>query len=170
MLQGYIIDLAGKTSCTINFLGENRFVISLFKKQKVKVQKMSPIYRFLLIGFRAGEEWPNFLTEALLPWGKLDIIQEEALKTIIPDKYNLLIIDAGAVNNVARLVSNLRMEQSKPVLVVTASPTWQTAREILKAGAIDYIGRSFDKKEFRSRIKEILKILSSSTSGESKDI
>lgn len=140
---------------------ENYFAISSFNKQKAKMQKNSPPKSFLLIGFRSGEEWPNFLQDALPSFVKLDIVKEEDARNIISShSYDLLIIDASAVYDATELVRNLHLEQNIPILVVTASPTWQSAREILKAGAVDYIGRSFDKKELRLRINNTLKITS----------
>jgi len=125
------------------------------------MQKNSPKNSFLLIGFRPGEEWPNFLQDALPSFVKLDLIQEDDARNVISShQYDLLIIDASAVHDATQLVRSLHMEQNIPILVVTASATWQSAREILKAGAVDYIGRSFDKKELRLRINNTLKTAS----------
>lgn len=116
-------------------------------------------YQFLLIGYRPEEQWPAFLQTAVNSLGKLHTAQseDEATKMLSLHKYNLVIVDAGGVDDAALLVSRLRKQQVRPpILVVTASPTWQSARAVLKAGAVDYVGRSFDKDELRSRIEAIV--------------
>jgi DNA-binding response OmpR family regulator len=115
-------------------------------------------YRFLLIGHGSEEQWPKILKQSLHALGKLKIVQEEdVLKTTSPNSYDLIVVDAGAVREIASLISCLRNQHSSShVLVVTASPSWQAARDVLKAGATDYVSRSFDKKELCSRIKAVL--------------
>jgi DNA-binding response OmpR family regulator len=115
-------------------------------------------HRFLLIGYKPDEQWPLLLQEALTPLGKLRIIQEnEVMRIVSHTNYDLIIIDAGVVSEITLLLSRLRASRPKcRVLVVTASPSWQAAREALKAGAIDYVNRSFDINDLRSKIRTAL--------------
>jgi DNA-binding response OmpR family regulator len=115
-------------------------------------------YTFLLIGKRTEGQWPLVLQQALSSLGELrDVSEEEAVQTVVQNHYDVVIIDAGAVRDVALLVSRLQAQRRQVrIIVATASPTWQRAREILRAGAADYIRKSLDKKELRSKIQAVL--------------
>ncbi|MBN1991724.1 MAG: response regulator [Anaerolineae bacterium] len=119
-------------------------------------------HHFLLIGEKTETLWPLVLEQSVLSLGTLQVISEkQAEQQGIEQEYTAIIIDAGAVDNVAQLVSNLRkMQPASHIIVVTASPTWQRAREVLLAGATDYIRKSFDQDELLSKIKAALDISS----------
>lgn len=103
--------------------------------------------RFLLIGREAETEWSRSLREALSPLGKLHTVQEEeSVNTVIREHYDLIIIDTRAVHDAALLTFRLRAERPEArVVVAAASPDWKAAREVLQAGAADYVRRSLDK-------------------------
>ncbi|MGA9349744.1 MAG: response regulator [Anaerolineae bacterium] len=83
--------------------------------------------------------------------------EEKALQSVAESRYDLVIVDASAVGDVLSLVSRLRAQQPQTrIVVVTASPTWQRAREALRAGAADYIRKSLDGEELRSKIQAVL--------------
>jgi DNA-binding response OmpR family regulator len=124
------------------------------------MQRMAVNHTFLLIGKTAETQWPLILQRALSPLGKLHIVpEEEAVQAVIQGHYDVIIIDAGAVRDTTGLVSRLRAQRSEVCIVVaTASPTWQRAREALQAGAADYIRKSLDEKELCSKIQAVLKV------------
>ena len=71
--------------------------------------------------------------------------------------YDVIIIDAGTVSNAVTLVASLQSQQPEArIVVATASPTWQRAREVLQAGAADYIRKSLDKDQLRVKIQALL--------------
>jgi DNA-binding NarL/FixJ family response regulator len=113
---------------------------------------------FLLIGHR--EESPLFhnLASAVADLGELQVLPaEEAMQHILQREYDVVIIDAAAVGNEMLLVSRVRVQQPQArIVVVTASPTWRRAREALRAGAMDYIGKSLSEGEFLSAFKDVL--------------
>lgn len=115
---------------------------------------------FLLIGEKTGTQWPLILQQALSLLGKLWIVsEEEAVRAVSESRYDVVIIDAGAVRDAASLVSRLREQQPQArIIVATASPTWQRSREVLQAGAADYIRKSLDEKELRSKIQAVLEV------------
>ncbi|MGQ9601044.1 MAG: response regulator [Anaerolineae bacterium] len=117
-------------------------------------------YRFLLIGEKVETQWPLVLQRALSPLGKLRVIsEEEAVQRVSREHYDVIIVDAGVVGDedVVPLVSRLREQRPEArIVVATASPTWQRAREALQAGAAEYIRKSLDEKEIRSRIRAVL--------------
>jgi CheY-like chemotaxis protein len=131
------------------------------EKINIRLEKMESVlmkYKFLLIGEKAESQWPLVLERALFSLGKLQITSEqEVLQTAVQSYYDILIIDAGAVNDAVSLVSLLREQQPEArIVVATASPTWQRAREILQAGAADYIHKSLDEKQLQSEIRAVL--------------
>ena len=111
-------------------------------------------HSFLLISGGKETQWPMVLQRALAPLGKLRIVTEaEAVPVAVQSDCDVVIIDAGTVYDTALLTSRLRAERPEAcVVVATASPTWQRAREALQAGAMDYFRTSLDEEELRSRI------------------
>lgn len=121
---------------------------------------MTTHYHFLLVGQETETGWPLALQQAVAPLGKLDIVPEgKAVQAIIQRRYDLVILDAGHVRDVSGLTSCLRTRQpGLRVVVATTSPTWQRAREALKAGAVDYIRKSLDIEELGAKIEAVLKL------------
>ena len=118
-------------------------------------------YTFLLIGEKMETRWPLVLEQALSSLGKLVVVsEEEASQLITKNSYDMIIVDAGAVRDALGLVLYLRAAQPQArIIVATASPTWQRAREVLKAGATDYIRKSQDEKKLLSDIQTALEQL-----------
>ena len=115
-------------------------------------------YTFLLIGEKMETRWPLVLERALSSLGKLAVVSEESAGQLLAKNlYDVIIVDAGAVQDTLDLVSRLRTGQPHAqIIVATASPTWQRAREILQAGATDYIRKSQDEKKLLSDIQTTL--------------
>ena len=115
-------------------------------------------YTFLLIGEKMETRWPLVLERALSSLGKLAVVSEEgAGQLLAKNLYDVIIVDAGAVQDTPDLVSRLRTGQPQAqIIVATASPTWQRARESLQAGATDYIRKSQDEKKLLSDIQTTL--------------
>ena len=54
-----------------------------------------------------------------------------------------MILDAGAVVTAATAVIKiLERDPSTEVYVITTSPHWRVARDVLRAGAVDYLPKS----------------------------
>ena len=121
---------------------------------------MSVKYTFLLVG-ETGTRWHSVLQRVLSSLsGKLHTVAEErAAESVAQDRYDMVIVDAGIVDDAALLVSHLRARQKQArVVVATASPTWKRARAALQAGAADYISTSLNEDELRSVIEMALKL------------
>jgi DNA-binding NarL/FixJ family response regulator len=120
---------------------------------------MSMPIDFLLIGHPEDTNWSLILSQVLVPLGKLETISEtDAVERIADYECDVIaIIDATVIEDVPALVSRLRdrCPQTR-VVVATVSPTWQRARDAFKAGAVDYIRKSWDSEELLSAIREIL--------------
>jgi DNA-binding NarL/FixJ family response regulator len=100
------------------------------------------------------------LERALAPLGQLHIVpEEEAIRAASERTYDVVLIDAGVVQDVVRLVTHLRAQQPQlRIVVVTASPTWQQSREVFRAGAADYLRKSLDRKKLRDQILAVLEM------------
>jgi DNA-binding NarL/FixJ family response regulator len=113
---------------------------------------------FLLVSEKRETRWSAVLQRALEALGRLEIVREgEAVEAVIQRPHDVIIVDAGTVEDAAALTSRLRTEQPEArIIVATASPTWQRAREAMQAGAADYVRKSLDEKELRSKIETVL--------------
>lgn len=111
--------------------------------------------RFLLINGGYDRYWQEVLGQALAPLGSLQVSREnDALALVQLGSYDLLIIDATAVESVPLLLERIRCQWPEArIIIATASPTWVQAREAFQAGAIDYIRKSLDREELRSTIQ-----------------
>ena len=113
---------------------------------------------FLLVGSSLGSSWAANVRDGLRPLGEVETVsaaeaREQSLKT----NYRMIIIDAGAVAEVSSLITQLRgAAPSVPIVVATASPTWQSAKEVFLTGASDYIRKSLDATALRATLQEIL--------------
>ncbi len=126
----------------------------------VQIEKrieMKPQTHILLVGYRAEEGWNRILAEAVKTIGKVRSIRENEVDLITHASYDLIIVDASLVSEAAPLIRRIRPLQPRArILVVTASPAWQMAREALKAGANDYISKLYDKRELQAAVKSTL--------------
>ncbi len=114
---------------------------------------------FLLIGRPEDTGWRRILRQALTPLGVLETVSEaDAGERIAQYRcHAIVIIDATVIENVPELVSRLRRQcPESRIVVATASPTWQRARDAFRAGAVDYIRKSWDSKEMLNAMREIL--------------
>lgn len=113
--------------------------------------------QFLLVG-KESAQWTCALDRALSPMGSMVVVREdEAVTAVIGGIYDLVIIDAGAVRNMWSVRSRVQAQSPEVHMVIaTASPTWQRAREVMRAGAANYIYKSLEESELRTQIESVL--------------
>ncbi len=112
---------------------------------------------FLLISNTEQTRWLIILREVIQ--GMVHVVSEEKVPEIAPNQYSMIFIDAGEVSNEISLSMALRTRHpSAKIIIATASPTWQRARQAFRAGAVDYISKSLSEKKLRRRIKDILSL------------
>lgn len=113
---------------------------------------------FLLVGEATQTPWSLSLLEALAPLGDLQLVTKvEAAQVLSRDRYDVVIVDAGAISDIRDLVDRLRRQKPNVrIVVASASPTWRQSREVLLAGAVDYIHKSLDQRKLRARIQGVL--------------
>lgn len=114
--------------------------------------------KILHIGSPADAAWVEILRDALLPLGQMESTSDPEI--CLHDQqthYDLIIIDAAALNDVQPLVNTLhRQLPNIPIVVVTTSPTWQRARRWLLAGATEYMRKSLDKDTLLKTFRAII--------------
>lgn len=113
---------------------------------------------FLLIG--TADQWARVLERAVLPLGQLRVLDESAAVAQLDLRvYAAIIIDAGVVADAYALCQRVQVQRpGTRVIIVTASPTWQRARQAFQAGALDYVRKSLDETELHNRIVAVLNL------------
>lgn len=122
---------------------------------------LAPIYSlFLLVGDITDQRSLLTLQNALATMGEVEILSEEdAVLAVSHEEFALIFIDAGAVYDAALLTRRLRVSQPEArIIVMTASPTWEYARQALQAGAADYILKTLNPEELREKILAVMQI------------
>ncbi|MFP5262399.1 MAG: response regulator [Blastocatellia bacterium] len=112
---------------------------------------------FLLIG-EQGDFWRQVLEGALAPMGHLQTVEEKsAIDLVIENEYAAIVIDAAHVGSFGLMTSRIRAQRPDArVIVATAAPSWQRAREAFKSGATDYIYKSADEAELLASLEAAL--------------
>jgi DNA-binding NarL/FixJ family response regulator len=114
--------------------------------------------KFLLISHEKETTWPLVLRQTLASLGELELVTEEqAFERVSQSQCDLIIVDASAIADTLLLISRLRHQcpQSR-IVVATASPTWQQARDAFHSGATDYIRKTLNKEEILATVKDIM--------------
>ena len=113
---------------------------------------------FLLVSEGPTTSWVELLQQAVSTLGELEMVAEkDAVEAVAETRWDLVVVDAGAVREFASLVSSLR--SGRPdlrVAVFTSSPTWRRTRDVLQAGAVDYVRKSLSMDETRSTLETLL--------------
>ena len=81
----------------------------------------------------------------------LQILEEHHIDLVITD------LRMPQVDGMQLLRSALEMDETMPVVIITAYGTIDTAVEALKTGAFDYVTKPFDQNEVRTIVKKALK-------------
>ncbi len=83
--------------------------------------------------------------------------EDQALGAILQDPYHAIIVDSLSVGSLTDFIDRvLERQVDAKVIVITASPTWRMTREVLQAGAYDYINKSLSPKELFTVFKRVL--------------
>ncbi|HMN28354.1 MAG TPA: response regulator [Caldilineaceae bacterium] len=120
---------------------------------------MPPTARFLLIEGTSDEHWHTVFEKALNPLGELYTgTEDEAVQLVHSSAYDIIFLDASAINDLVALVTQLRhLLATTPIIVLTASPTWNLARDLFRAGATDYLRKSLNQEAVRTIAATVLR-------------
>lgn len=118
---------------------------------------MTRVYQILLIGESQHDPWQSVLEEVSADLGCLEVTHETGTTRRIQAKvYDIIVIDATVVENIPDLMRIIKAQNTKAQIVVaTASPVWEKAREAFRAGAADYIRKSMNKKRLFQTLKTL---------------
>jgi DNA-binding response OmpR family regulator len=114
---------------------------------------------FLLITNASEAAWLSAFAETLARLGVVQVaIEEDAIEEFLRAPYELVIIDAATVKEPVSLARKLHdLKPDARVAVMTTIPTWREARDILRAGAVDYFPRTLSSQELLVTIRTILR-------------
>lgn len=111
----------------------------------------------VLITKEPNDGWAKELAAILHSLGELSILQAQDFSvTQLPDGCELVIVDA-AIEFVSSLIAQVHeYNPCQRVIVMTASPNWELAREALGAGAMDYLSKNLPPAEILNNIRAVL--------------
>lgn len=74
--------------------------------------------------------------------------------TYPPTTYDLALVDSSTIREAPRTVAALRSSAvAQTIIVVTAAPGWQQAREVFMAGAHDYQFKTYEVAELQNLLR-----------------
>lgn len=113
---------------------------------------------FLLITNAGETTWLTAFEQTLSRLGDLRVTTEkEATETFSKWSYELVIIDSATVEEPLSLAQKLQSRKPDTrIAVMTTVPTWREARDILRAGIVDYFPRTLPSQELFITIKTML--------------
>jgi DNA-binding NarL/FixJ family response regulator len=118
---------------------------------------MAKVPGFLIVGDSSDEYGIQRLCEMLSELGIVRVVGQDGLAERLEEHaYDAVILDAGAVSPVAAVVAEIQNRSpSTEVYVITASPHWRVARDVLQAGATDYMPKSRLSEDLVARLRNI---------------
>jgi DNA-binding NarL/FixJ family response regulator len=118
---------------------------------------MAKVPGFLIVGDSSDEYGIQRLCEMLSELGIVRVVGQEGLAEHLEEHaYEAVILDAGSVSPVAAVVAEIQNRSpSTEVYVITASPHWRVARDVLQAGATDYMPKSRLSEDLVASLRNI---------------
>lgn len=106
--------------------------------------------QIIIISNQLESPWLATAIDALQSFGVSHVFSEENIFNQSSVKLcDLILIDASSINtDLVEMIKQLcRNYYKKPIVVMTNSPTWRRAKEVILAGAVEYTRRTFDRKK-----------------------
>ncbi|KAA3665122.1 MAG: response regulator [Chloroflexi bacterium] len=124
------------------------------------IKKEIPVmdYKILFIAGNSNAQWGNILQKAI---GQAGCVKLTTLRNfsslIMKDSFHLIFIDAGEISSFPQLVKEVhQLQPEAKIIVATASPTWQRARDAMRAGAYDYIRKHQNINQLANYLSETI--------------
>ena len=109
--------------------------------------------RILAICDPTDKTWVEKLRESSAVSLIIDTVGEKQVEKVCTYEYDVILLDAGAVENAPKFVRHLRLNWPRAnIIVVTSSPDWNLARQCYMAGASDYVSKFFAGEAVRSAV------------------
>lgn len=130
----------------------------LMSEESQDKEAISETATVLLVGDQRESKWVQAISDAVLPLGGIELVQEQEVLWHIEKKpYAVVLVDAQSVKNPSLLIEQIRIHNPHIKVVVAAeSPKWKFAREIFRSGAADCISRSACPEELGSLLNRTL--------------
>lgn len=116
-------------------------------------------HRVLLVSNAATSRWGRLVQDVLRDLHAVAVIARNGqLQPQVQEGFSAVIVDAssfglGKEGEVVTMIRALRARSATiPIVVVTSSPSWEAAREYLRAGATEYMPQTFDRTRLTSRL------------------
>ena len=115
-------------------------------------------YKILFIAGSSSAQWGSILQRAIGNAGCVRLATTHNFSFLIMnDVFDLVFIDPGEIGSFSQLITEvLQLQPETKIIVATASPTWQRAREAMRAGAFDYIRKNQNITQLANYIRGIL--------------
>ena len=112
----------------------------------------------LVLDGQSGHAWIETLYRATASLGRsLDVTGLGEIDCTSWRDYDLVIIDAGSIDNLRAVIFYIRRHNVEAKIVVFATaPEWKQAREAMLAGAVDYAQKSLDDETIHSILEKNL--------------
>jgi DNA-binding NtrC family response regulator len=112
----------------------------------------------LLVGDTGDRFLQETLEEILKHLGGMRVTTgERAIELVKATDFQAILVDATAIRDFGMLVSQIRLvKPGLNIIVLTASPTWELAREAFMCGATDYVVKSLDRDHLAREIYRAL--------------
>lgn len=114
------------------------------------------VKKILLVTAQVQSTWVKTVKQAARDLGTPTVASPQSAKTKV-ERVDLIVVDAAAVKDVVSFVSELRrLYPHVPILVATFSPSWRSVRDVIEAGAKDYIRKSLSSVQLKSTLEKWL--------------
>jgi len=112
----------------------------------------------LLLGGPDDRTWEKYLRKALEDLGREPVPATENNIAEVPwGDYDLVILDDGAVGDLAGTISHIRARNpGGRIILFSSAPSWEQAREAMLAGAVDYAPKELRHKYIVGVIRRAL--------------
>ena len=114
--------------------------------------------KVLLVNGQSGRYWIDLLRRSVLDLGgTLTVLEQRDAKEEMLADFDLIILDASAVDDLALTIRTIRsIHPLLRIVVVSPTPHWKQARESLVAGGTDYVRKVEDQAALLSILQESL--------------
>lgn len=104
--------------------------------------------------------WPSFVEKTLSKRGYQVEVEHDEVKGLARldrNGYDVVVVDfLAGQEELGVLKSLLQKHSHERVIVVSATPSWEEARDAYRLGALDYLNKSFDEAKLLKVIEAVL--------------
>jgi len=112
----------------------------------------------LLLGGPEDRTWEEYLRKAVEDLDReLTLATETPFNEVPWSDYDLVILDDGIAGDFAQMISQIHARNPEArIILFSSSPSWEQAREVMLAGAVDYAPKELRHNYILGVIKRAL--------------